>query len=748
MARATAGSDPLAQLASRLGLETQYWSWRGDPVVAGPDALLAAIRGLGHDVRSPDDAIDALAAVDAAFWAETAPPVVVAWDGAVLHLPLRVQADLDGDWQIAIELHSGRREGHRGRLFPLDASDHAYPGGRVHCLRHVRSPLGEIGYHRVHWQVEQAGVVRRGTSLIIAAPEQAWGAPGSLGRRWGVFAPVYALRGARSGGAGDLATLEQLRALVSAHGGAYVGTLPVLAAFLGEPMQASPYSPASRLFWNELYLDLDRAPGIAEAPAARALLASPEVAAERAALAAMPDIDYRRQYAWRRAVIDQLAEAAWAGPLGGPLTAYAQGRALDYALFRALGEDEGTAWSAWPAARRELPPPTSLDDCAAADVDLWRVRVHLYAQWAMEQQLAAPKAAAERGEAGLYLDLPVGVNADAYEVWRDRDLFMMGAAAGAPPDALFLGGQDWGLPPIHPERSRRSGHRYLIECVRHHMRHASMLRVDHVMGLHRLYCVPAGLSAKDGIYLRYPAEELYAILTLESHRHRCVVVGEDLGTVPDYVRPAMTRHGFSRLHVAQFAMPPAVGEPPGETPVASVASLNTHDTPTFAGWWRGCDVEDRLDLDLITELRAAEERQERALSRRALVAHLEDRGLVPAPPPAPPRSRARRITDTLGITVPSDVRRAPSEIGLDAGDPAEEQRAARGAMLDLADGPAEVVLVTLEDLWQEHRPQNVPGTSGERPNWRRPATRLIEDIVADPAVAGLLDEIAARRRRS
>src|SRR5262249_34955051 len=149
---------------------------------------------------------------------------------------------------------------------------------------------------------------------------------------------------------------------------------------------------------------------------------------------------------------------------------------------------------------------------------------HVYAQWAMDRQLA-------RFDGRLYLDLPVGVNRDAWEVWRDRDAFVLGLSAGAPPDALFLGGQDWGLPPLHPERARTGGWRYVRDCVRHHMRHAGMLRVDHVMGLHRLYCVPAGMRATEGAYLRYPHEELYAILCLESARARCALVGEDLGTV-------------------------------------------------------------------------------------------------------------------------------------------------------------------------------------------------------------------------
>jgi 4-alpha-glucanotransferase len=322
----------------------------------------------------------------------------------------------------------------------------------------------------------------------------------------------------------------------------------------------------------------------------------------------------------------------------------------------------------------------------------------------MDHQLAA--LAGAHG-VDLYLDLPVGVNADAYEVWRDRELFVLGASTGAPPDALFLGGQSWGLPPLHPEVVRRRGYRYVIDCVRHHMRHAGMLRVDHVMGLFRLFAVPAGCGATDGIYLRYQADELMAILTIESRRNRCALVGEDLGTVPDQVRPAMARHGLARLHVGQFAMPAKVGQPPLAAVPEAIASLNTHDTATFGGWWRGTDIDDRRALGLITDAQVVSERRERADSKQALLAFV-DRGTL-----------------------------APAAL-------ADEARAALGATLDLARGPAAVVLVNLEDLWLESAPQNVPGTSDERPNWRRP---FAHDPLAPGADLSTLDAVAAVRPR-
>jgi 4-alpha-glucanotransferase len=317
----------------------------------------------------------------------------------------------------------------------------------------------------------------------------------------------------------------------------------------------------------------------------------------------------------------------------------------------------------------------------------------------------------KRDYGGLYLDLPVGVNRDAYEVWRHRDLFLLDVSAGAPPDALFVGGQDWGLPPLHPDANRRTGYRNRIDCIQHHMDRASMLRIDHVMGLHRLYCVPRGFAATDGVYVRYRPDEIYAILALESHRHLCAVAGEDLGTVPDEVRPAMRRHGIASLFVGQFAMPGRVGDTMGLPTVDQVASLNTHDTPTFAGFWRGADIDDKLDLNLIDATRAADEHGARAVTRAALLLQSGSK---------------------------------PEDFTSELDDPA--CRTAMIACTDaLASSPAHVVLITLEDLWLEPAPQNVPGTCDERPNWRRPWSRPISDALSDPQLIAALSDVAARR---
>ncbi|HEX4450755.1 MAG TPA: 4-alpha-glucanotransferase [Kofleriaceae bacterium] len=695
----------LRELARAAGIDADYLTWRGEPTAASDEsitsALIALAPDLGIDATSIADPQRALALLDERRWSERVPPVVVAWDGELV-VPMRVPAELDLAWTLEVTLETGGQHRARGRLFELAADSHAHPDGVVHCIRRAAISLGAtaLGYHQLHWTIGDQEGEMTGDAMIIAAPTRAWGGPSSFDKRWGVFAPVYGLASASSGQAGDLGTLRQLFEAADMRGGSYVATLPILAAFLGEhgePCAWSPYSPASRLYWNELYVDLPR------------FAASLDLVVPSAPIGPFPQlIDYRAQYAWRRPILDSLATAFFTDPARrDAVAAWASKHGVfDYAAFRAIGEMQRAGWRAWPA---ELQTGTKLArsfaDAHGLAGDRQRVDTHVFAQWAMQSQLLALHG----HRVALYLDLPVGVSMDAYEVWRWRRLFLTELAAGAPPDALFLGGQNWGLPPMSPIALRRGRYKYFIDCVRHHMRVAGMLRVDHVMGLFRLYCIPAGRPATDGVYLRYPADELLAILTLESRRATCAIAGEDLGTVPDHVRPAMTKHGFYRLHVGQWAFPSERGRASEPSPAGAIASLNTHDTATFAGWWNGADIADARDLNLIDDAQDRAQRGERERTKAAL---------VELAPPGPL---------------------------------ADVERAMFAANAELANGPAEIVLIALDDLALELVPHNVPGTSIERPNWQRRVPKwdaALSDDKASPAAAATIAAVAAVRPRT
>ncbi len=690
----------LRELAKAVGLDVEYANWRGEPTAASDESVFAALKALAPDLgiklERVDDAAGAIAVLDRELWRQVVPPVVVGWNGSLV-IPFSVPANRDEPWEIEVTTESGRIVRTHGTLFDLPADSHAYPQGAVHCIRRATLSLeGELGYHSLRWKT----LGEQGEALAISAPERAYGGPGTGARRWGVFAPVYGLASVESGQAGDLGTLKRLFEAVERRGGRYVATLPILAQFLDEPCMFSPYSPASRLYWNELYLDLSPLAAQVGLPAP---VAPPIVPGTL--------IDFRAQYHWRRHILDPIAERLAATPaVSAEIDTWAnETGAYDYAAFRAIGEQRRTGWREWGSPWREgTPPIENRSQAISLGADGARLTTHLVAQWAMQRQLEALGT----GHVGLYLDLPVGVNCDAYEVWRERHLFLTELAAGAPPDALFLGGQNWGLPPLSPFALRRDRYRYFIRCLQHHMKVAGMLRIDHVMGLFRLYCVPEGRPATDGVYIRYPAEEMLAIVTLESHRARCAVVGEDLGTVPDQIRPAMARHGLFRLHVGQWFLPTQAGETPEPSPPESVASLNTHDTPTFAGWWRGADIDDRRDLELITADQEAAERLDRDAQRVAVMAFA--------------------TTAVPGDETLTDV-----------------ERAMVACTADLALGPAEVVLVSLDDLTLEPFPHNVPGTSTQRPNWQRRVDRWSEALGAahasPVAIAAVAAVISARR---
>ncbi len=421
-------------------------------------------------------------------------------------------------------------------------------------------------------------------------------------------------------------------------------------------------------------------------------MASDDWNVEAAALREAPLVDYARRYALLRPALEALAETFFAGSgADAELRAFEADHPHlhDYARFRAAVETHGA-----PA----LFPAKALEDADPA-----RVRYHLYAQLRAGEQLGAACEEAARLGVGLYLDMPLGVHPDGYDAYREPLSFLNGLSAGAPPDPLFTGGQKWGFAPMSPRGLRNSAYRYLRECLAHQMRGAGVLRIDHVMGLHRLYCIPDAMDATAGVYVHMPHEELYAIVCLESHRHQTMIVGEDLGTVPDAVRQAMDRHALSRMYVLPFELRPDETMIMGEIPESCVASANTHDLPTWRGWWEGRDVDVRVEMGLTAEDEAEAEKQERTTLAHTLAERL---GVSPEPGPT--------LEAALGALAASDAR---------------------------------LLLVNLEDLWLEPAPQNVPGTHRERPNWRRKASLRLEAIRGDGEVRRILGTIDDRRKR-
>ena len=633
--------EALRSLAEAMGVHTRYEDGLGRPVTVAPETLVRVVAALGAPVAGPEDAPAALRAreAEAAAGARRLAPVLLAWDGV---LP---------------PIEGARGKGVRGEIMLEDGGEVPLRLSEGGLEAEERLPLG---YHRLRI----GGEGERLAANVISAPRLAWRREG-LERGWGLGAQLAALRSERSRSLGDLRDLEALAAWMSGHGGEAIMLLPLLPTFNDPHPEPSPYAAVSRLFWSELLLDLGEAH--------RPLDETPTTL----------DVG--------RADVEVRAALAGASP---PDPVLVDEELARYARFRGAQARWGRNW-------RDGPAPARAGRLEPEAIDAEEERFHLVAQTRARRQLRAVRERLDEAGVRLGLDLAVGVHPDGYDVWSRQELFVEGMSVGAPPDLGFPSGQDWGFAPLLPEASRREGHAYVAASIAAQAGLAGVLRVDHIMALSRLYWIPHGFGKDEGTYVSYPAEELFAVLTLESVRHRCEMVGENLGTVPPEIDDALPRHRIRGMYLAQFraAEDPDV-EPPTEREMALVG---THDTPTFAGWIAGEDIDERLEHGLL----AAEE-EERVREERARA--------------------VRRLADRLGRS-PDDPARLFEEL------------------LDwLGGSESPLVLAWLEDLWLEERGVNLPGTrSSERPNWQRPMRLTLDEAFADPDVDRRLVSLARAR---
>jgi 4-alpha-glucanotransferase len=500
-------------------------------------------------------------------------------------------------------------------------------------------------------------------------------------RQWGWAVQLYAVRSSTSWGIGDLVDLRRLAEWSHRLGAGIVMINPLHAAAPGQPQEPSPYSPTSRLWRNPTYL------GVPDMPGAAAIgdeLAPLDEAGK--ALNTMDRIDRDAVHRLKVQALTRLHEVFEASDTG--LDAFhvwigRQGQALQlFAVWSVLAERFGPAWSEWPP---EYQHPNSPAVGAVAGTERHRVRFHQWCQWQLYGQLAMA------GGCGVNLvaDLAVGFDPDGADAWAYQDLLGHGCRVGAPPDAFNPLGQDWGLPPFVPWKLRQDRYQPFIDTIRASLAHCGGIRIDHVMGLFRLYWLPPGLGPADGAYVRYPYHDLLDLLTLEAHRAGAFVVGEDLGTVEDEVRAELAARDILSYRLVWFEE-----GPPPTFPRQAVAGVTTHDLPTMAGVWSGAD-----------------------LAHRRRLGHTSD--------------------DSN-----DDWFRSRIHLATGLGDDASTEEVVVATHEALAGAPSLIVVATLDDaVGMVDRP-NLPGTIDEWPNWRIPLHRTLEEIQADPlvlAVARALD---------
>ena len=719
----------IEKLARLRGIGDAYHDYRGELQHFSVHTKAGILRAMGCAVE--DDAAMAAQILELESGPRTRfVPALHAFRGPSAALDINVPARLFGAvlcWTVDLE-DGSRRSG----TFSSADCPEVWRGeveGAWITRRRFDLPL-ELppGLHELEIKLGSGNEER---CLLISSPPQCF-EPASIvaGRRlWGVAVQLYTLRSEQNWGIGDFADLQAVIRWVAPHGAAFIGLNPLHAMSPAEPARASPYSASSRHFLNVLYISVPAVPEFSECAEAQRRLERADVAAQLERLRASPLVDYTGVAQIKFEILElmhrdfherHLTALSERGrrfrdfvAAGGPaLSRHARFDALDRHFQRTRGGPAG--WFSWPEEFRDVNGAAAERFAADSALD---VEFFAYLQWlAHEQLLAAQALASQLGmPIGLYGDYAVGANPSGSETWVDRASYSLGAEIGAPPDPLAHRGQGWGIPPQDPALMLSQRLQGFIRLIRSNMLYYGALRLDHVMSLFRLWWVPGGFSPRDGAYVHYPVEQLLTILTLESARASCLVVGEDLGVVPDEMRRAMPEFGLYHYKVLLFEQQDGRFRAPQEYVRRALATVTTHDMPTLRSFWGGEDIELRRSLRLYpSEDIEREVAQGRSRDREALAAALREQGLLPSP-------------------------------DFDAGHPFTPELAL-ALHLYLARSAAILAAVQMEDLLGMEEPVNIPGTHNEYPNWQRKMSQTIEVVAARQDLAAHLDAINAARQ--
>lgn len=724
-------SDLLGRLTDLYGIGSAYNDFRGRPVEVAAESRIAILRAMGVDAATPQSISTALNAFETSSWMRMLPPAVVATIESAPQVPISIPGELNATaltWVVTLEDGTTREGSASLEALTIQATGEAE--GRKFARRVLLLPSDlPLGYHRVAISLDTG---LSGDARLVVTPAKCHKAAviGAGQRVWGIAVQLYALRSRSNWGIGDFSDLRELIALAAPLGCGLIGLNPLHALVPADPSHISPYSPSSRQFLNVLYIAVPDVSEYAECASVRERVESASFQATLEKLREPLNVDYpavarvkfevlRELYEhFRTAHLDTGSERALAfhryvEERGEPLRLHAVYDALD-AYFRLQGP-QYWGWPSWPEEFRD--PSSSAVNRFARD-QVREVEYFLWLQWLAETQLQSAQQLAQAAgmPIGLYGDVAVGADSAGSETWSNRHLYLQGASVGAPPDELALKGQDWGIPPQNPAELRLQEYQPFVVMVRNNMRCVGALRFDHVMTLFRLWWVPGGMTSAQGAYVHYPLGDLIAILALESARHHCSVIGEDLGTVPVEVREAMEQYELNHYKVLLFEKyDDGSFKPPSQYVKNALATVTTHDLPTLRSWWEGLDIELRESLNLYPGQKVVDEvRAARARELPAMLQALVDQGLwhwhagEPLPDYSP--ALARAIHAYLGLS------------------------------------SANFAMVQIEDLIGVTTPTNVPGTYMEHPNWQRKVTLDTRAIFDRHDVRDLLDALNKARR--
>ena len=709
----------IKQLAVLAGLQDSYVHAQGHTEVIGLDKQQAILQAMGYDLSSDETIQHQINQLSEQRWFEVIAPVNVSQQDQPIVLRIQqLQQHAVSDWQWQIITEEQQQLSGSLNIAARDISVRQ-PTSRGDVLSaemtlDISLPLG---YHQL---LLSNGSEQYSQQLIIT-PQRCFQLHDKavLHKTFGPAIQLYAVRSERNWGLGDFADLQQMIAPLATQGVDFIGLNPLHALYPELPQDCSPYSPNSRLWLNTQYVALEYTEEYQHCEAAQKLVSSENFQQQLQQLRSCSDVDYigvaalKKSVAallWQQFKQQHLANNTARAQLYQQFVAKSADSLRQLAIHQVLqGQMFAKDWSmaAWQNFPAELQDPASAAVAAFAREHSDAIELQLYLQWQAQQQLADVKRLCQQhGMAiGLYCDVAVGTSRSSAESWGAPEDYLLDLSVGAPADIMAPKGQNWGLLAYNPQTLRQKAYKPFIQLIQANMRYAGALRLDHVMALLRLWCCPLGADATAGAYIRFPAADLFAILALESQRNSCVVIGEDLGTVPVEISHLMAQYQVLSYRVFMLEQKAGSYEHASQTyPELALATVSTHDMPTLVGYWQEHDLALRHQLDLF---------------------------------PNP------QVADSLYQLRADEKHLMRDRLQLEEGNYSQLIRASH---LFTASQPARLFAFQLEDLLQMSTPVNIPGTSTEYPNWRRKLIHNIEDILQRPEVQQMINDIRTARQ--
>ncbi len=704
----------LDEVAEAWGIEREFWDIWGKHHETPPEAEKGVLRSLGVDVSSEQSLERALADRQWRAWSSLLPPTIVAGEQPPLDIPVNIPEGLENATAtIEIRFENGMSARFDIPLATAPTVEKARLRDRQFLRKQLRW-LGDVclGYHNINLKIGQLNAQAR----LIVGPQRAYEPEWLRDRKAaGIGVSLYALRSSHNWGCGDFTDLQRFSDWVSRElCVSFIGLNPLHAIPNRQPFNTSPYLPNCSYYRNPIYLDVEKVEDLAHSQWAQRLLACPQLRDEIAALRATDLVEYERVFSLKMRFLKLLFRQfllefhhktpralefrAYIDREGDLLHRFAVHSALDEVMHKR--NPDVWNWQAWPEPYRK---PDSPETREFAEKHWRSVLFHKYVQWQIGLQLeAAQKYARKKGlRIGLYHDLALATDRFGCDLWSNRDFYVAGCRVGSPPDNFAPKGQDWAFPPPNSERHYHDSYRLFTESIRRSCQNGGALRIDHVMRFFRLFWIPDGMDATQGTYVRDRFEDLVRILALESVRNKVIVIGEDLGTVPDLVRETLAQFGMLSYRLFYFEQDKkGQFRRPKEYPRQALVSVSTHDLPTLAGFWINRDIEARRSAGVLPDdaayYRMLEERRQ---EKQKMLDLLFSLGMLPDWFP-------RNAHDVWELT-------------------GELHNAVVGF---LCSTPSELMMLNQEDLFKETEQQNLPGTTAEYPNWRRKMRYAIEDL--------------------